>query len=141
MSIQYRCDELKRTIQTLDIAERVVLLSRSSGGRISSLIANELNLNHIVCLGYPFKHPDMADEPERYKHIADLKTPMLIIQGVNDPYGGLDVQEKYPLSKIIEIHFVDTDHDFKVDRKIAYEIFQKIENFVSLNKINSKTLF
>ena len=77
----------------------------------------------------------MGDEPERYRHLADLKTSMLIIQGGKDEYGGLDVQERYTLSKSIEIHFVDTDHNFELNGKIAYEIFQKIENFVSLNKI------
>lgn len=36
-----RCNELKRIIRKLGIANRAIVLSRSSGGRVSSLIADE----------------------------------------------------------------------------------------------------
>ncbi len=98
-----RCELLANIICTRGIAAQTIILSRSSGGRVSSLIADQLGIKHIVCLGYPFKHPHHGDEPERYAHLAQLKTPMLIIQGVDDEYGGLEIEHKYVLSEKIEL--------------------------------------
>ena len=83
-SVAFRCESLKKTIRKHGGAKRTIVLARSSGGRVASLIADELNLKQIVCLGYPFKHPEQDDEPARYAHLAQLKTPMLIIQGIRD---------------------------------------------------------
>ena len=104
-----RCESLANTICTRGIAAQTIILSRSSGGRVSSLIADQLGIKHVVCLGYPFKHPDHGDEPERYAHLAQLKTPMLILQGVDDEYGGLEIEHKYVLSEKIEVSFLNTN--------------------------------
>lgn len=125
-SIPLRCAHLKSTITRRGIADRTIILSRSSGGRASSLIADELKLKQVICLGYPFRNPRLGDEPERYAHLGNLKTPMLIIQGSRDEYGGLDIQDRYALSPSIELFFVDTDHDFRVDDEGLEAIIGKI---------------
>lgn len=126
-SIPSRCNNLKKTIKTQGAGNNTVILSRSSGGRVSSLIADELNIKHIICLGYPFQHPAMGDEPERYVHLADIKTPMLILQGVRDEYGGIESKGRYPLSPSIELTFVDTNHDFNISARDVRMIVNRIE--------------
>nr|WP_321239423.1 alpha/beta family hydrolase [uncultured Tolumonas sp.] len=129
-----RCKSLANTICKRGIAAQTIILSRSSGGRVSSLIADQLGIKHVVCLGYPFKHPDHGDEPERYAHLAQLKTPMLIIQGVNDEYGGLEIELKYVLSEKIEVSFLNTNHNFDISDAMAHEIVELIERVTGLSK-------
>ncbi len=129
-----RCESLANTICKRGIAAQTIILSRSSGGRVSSLIADELGIKHVVCLGYPFKHPDHGDEPERYAHLAQLKTPMLIIQGVDDEYGGLEIEDKYVLSEKIEVSFLNTNHNFDISDAMAHEIVELIERVTGLSK-------
>ena len=110
------------------------MLARSSGGRVASLIADELGLKQIVCLGYPFKHPEQDDEPARYAHLAQLKTPMLIIQGIQDEYGGTEIKNRYELSNNITLLFLDTDHNFAIDDAMAQDIVQHIKCVVGVTK-------
>lgn len=131
-SIRLRCESLKKMIQKRGIADRTIILSRSSGGRVSSLIADELSLKYIICLSYPFKHPEMSEEPERYEHLSTIKTPMLIFQGVRDVYGGLDIKEKYTFSTNVKLHFMDTNHDFDINQNQFNELFESIENIIDL---------
>jgi len=125
-AIGSRCNSLELRIRELGIADCVTLLSRSSGGRVSSLIADKMALKQIICLGYPFKHPEQPDEPERYLHLSTINTPMLIIQGAQDEYGGLDVPERYMLSPRVELSFIDTDHNFNIDDHTADSIVGEI---------------
>ena len=129
-AIDIRCNYLEQRIRKLGIADCVTVISRSSGGRISSLIADKMALKQIICLGYPFKHPEQPDEPERYLHLATINTPMLIIQGAQDEYGGLDVPERYLLSPQVELSFFDTDHNFNIDDQTADSIVEKIIRMV-----------
>lgn len=132
-SDDYRCAELKKIIQKTGNTSRVIILSRSSGGRVASSIADELNLKCIICLGYPFKHPDRKDEPERYRHLAEMRTPMLIFQGVRDVYGGMEIQERYAFSRNVELCFVDTDHEFGINDQLAQFIFKKMASAIGSN--------
>lgn len=126
-----RCQLLKNAIKQLGTGYEIFILSMSSGGRISSLIADEVNIKHIICLAYPFKNPHKDDEPERYQHLENLKTPMLIIQGTRDEYGGIDAKEKYPLSNNIEMFYVDTNHDFNMSDEDWETVIQKIIDIIN----------
>ncbi len=128
--VKLRCKRLKKRIQELSIENEVVIISRSSGGRVSSLIADELKIKHIICLGYPFQNPDNGVEPERYLHLEHLKTPMLIIQGIDDEYGGSEIKEKYKFSSNIGLYFVDADHSFNVDANTWNEIYHQIDKVI-----------
>ena len=87
-------------------------------------------LKQIICLGYPFKNPQQPDEPERYLHLSAINTPMIIIQGAQDEYGGLDVPERYMLSPRVELSFFDTDHNFNIDGHTADSIVEKIISMI-----------
>lgn len=129
--ITRRCEYLSQFIRKLGQHNEIVILSRSAGGRVSSLIADDLNIKQLICLGYPFEHPQIGDEPERYQHLAHLKTPMLIIQGTRDEYGGADCQQRYPMSPAIEVWFVDTNHNFDLNKPDILRLVNKIESVIS----------
>lgn len=128
--VKIRCKRLKKRIQELSVKNEVIIISRSSGGRVSSFIADELKIKHIICLGYPFQNPENGVEQERYLHLEHLKTPMLIIQGIHDEYGGIGVKEKYKFSSNIGLYFVDADHSFNVDANTWNEIYHQIDNAI-----------
>jgi len=91
----------------------VFIGGKSMGGRMASMVADELSVAGLVCLGYPF-HPPGAPEKLRTKHLETLKTRTLIVQGERDPFGTRDDVAHYKLSKAIRVHWLaDGDHSFK----------------------------
>jgi uncharacterized protein len=93
--------------------ENLIIGGKSMGGRIASMIADEAGVAGLVCLGYPF-HPPGKPDNLRTEHLADLRTPTLILQGERDPFGKRDEVEAYPLSKSIRVDYLpDGDHDLK----------------------------
>lgn len=99
------------------------------------MIADELQIKQLICLGYPFKHPEKKEEPGRYQHLKDLKTPFLIIQGTKDEYGGLGVTEKYELSPTIELFFVDTNHEFNISPEEWEKVQKKISQRFTVSSV------
>ncbi len=91
---------------------QVVLLGRSSGARVASLLAARRRVAAVVCLGYPFRHPECPPEPERVDHLGSMLAPTLILQGRDDPYGGVDLEEIYTLSPAVQVSFVSGGHEF-----------------------------
>lgn len=86
---------------------------KSMGGRMASLLADELNADALVCLGYPFHAAGKVDKP-RVAHLAELKTPTLIVQGERDALGNRSTVEGYLLSPEIELCWLAAgDHDLK----------------------------
>jgi predicted alpha/beta-hydrolase family hydrolase len=92
---------------------RVVIGGKSLGGRIASMVADEMEVRGLVCLGYPF-HPPGQPERLRVKHLEAMRTPTLILQGARDSFGRREEIEKYKLSKAIRVvSMEDGDHSFK----------------------------
>ncbi|MDT4884697.1 hypothetical protein FQZ97_1208660 [compost metagenome] len=80
---------------------------------MASLLADELGVDALVCLGYPFHAVGKADRP-RVAHLADLQTPTLIVQGERDPMGDRLTVAGYSLSDAIRLHWLAVaDHDLK----------------------------
>jgi uncharacterized protein len=95
------------------VAGRLVIGGKSMGGRMASLLADELGADGLVCLGYPFYAVGKPEKP-RIEHLAGLKTPMLIVQGERDALGNRQAVEGYVLSPSIEVFWlVAGDHDLK----------------------------
>ncbi|GAB3660922.1 hypothetical protein GCM10028791_35080 [Echinicola sediminis] len=126
-SPELRSKRLKESLLKLGSGKEIVVVSRSAGGRFSSLIADSLNLQYIICLGYPFKHPNKNIEPERYLHLETIKTPMLIIQGETDEYGGREIEEIYRFSPSVEVLFVEANHDFKLTEQDWKRVLSKLD--------------
>jgi uncharacterized protein len=101
------------TIQRLGGGGRLAIGGKSMGGRIASMVADEAAVRGLVCLGYPF-HPPGKPEKLRTAHLADLRTPALIVQGERDPFGTREDVAGYTLSPAIRIHWIEAgDHSFK----------------------------
>ncbi len=94
--------------------ENLVIGGKSMGGRIASMIADEMTVRGLVCLGYPFHGPGKPMNPERLAHLEHLKTPSLFCQGTRDTLGSADDVKTYTLSPNIRFHWLeDGDHGFK----------------------------
>jgi len=92
---------------------KLVIAGKSLGGRIASMVADEAKVLGIVCLGYPF-HPPGQPEKTRTKHLENLRTPALILQGARDSFGLPEDVAGYKLSPAIRIEWLeDGDHSFK----------------------------
>lgn len=86
---------------------------KSMGGRMASLVADELGVDALVCLGYPFYAVGKPEKP-RVEHLAGLKTRTLIVQGERDALGNRDAVEAYDLSSSIDVFWLASgDHDLK----------------------------
>ncbi|MCQ4295063.1 alpha/beta fold hydrolase [Pseudomonas stutzeri] len=86
---------------------------KSMGGRMASMLAEELEVDALVCLGYPFYPAGKPDKP-RVAHLATLQTPTLILQGERDALGDRETVARYSLSAAIELHWLAAaDHDLK----------------------------
>ncbi|NMH58798.1 alpha/beta family hydrolase [Alteromonas ponticola] len=86
---------------------------KSMGGRVASMIAEQCAVQGIIVYGYPF-HPPGKPEKTRTAHLANLQTPLLILQGERDPFGTADEIKHYSLSPAIHTSILtDGEHSFK----------------------------
>jgi predicted alpha/beta-hydrolase family hydrolase len=91
----------------------VVIGGKSLGGRIATMIADESEAAAVVCLGYPF-HPPGNPNRARIKHLEQIRTPTLIVQGTRDSFGRPYEIANYHLSRKVQIEWIeDGDHSFK----------------------------
>jgi predicted alpha/beta-hydrolase family hydrolase len=103
----------RETIEKLGGGSKVVIGGKSMGGRIASMVADETGARGLACLGYPF-HPPGKPTQTRTRHLEDLRTPALILQGTRDTFGQPPEVAKYRLSKAIRIEWLeDGDHSLK----------------------------
>ena len=95
------------------VAGPLAIGGKSMGGRMASLLADELGADALVCLGYPFYAVGKPEKP-RVAHLAELRTLTLIIQGERDALGDRQAVEHYALSEAITLHWLTAgDHDLK----------------------------
>jgi predicted alpha/beta-hydrolase family hydrolase len=100
-------------IEQVGGGNRLVIGGKSMGGRIASMVADDSAVLGVVCLGYPF-HPPGKPENTRTKHLENLRTPTLIMQGTRDTFGLQREVGSYKLSPAIRIEWIeDGDHSFK----------------------------
>ena len=89
----------------------VFIGGKSMGGRMASMVADELGAAGLICLGYPFHAPGRPEKP-RTAHLEHLGTPTLIIQGSADTFGTRDDVAGYALSPAIAIEWIEGgNHD------------------------------
>lgn len=92
---------------------RVVIGGKSLGGRMASLVADELAVDGLLCLGYPF-HPPGRGDRLRIAHLAGIATPTLILQGERDAFGNRQEVMDYPMSPRLRVAWLpDGDHSFR----------------------------
>jgi len=104
-------------------ADRLVIGGKSMGGRVASMVADDLHGDGtaagLLCLGYPF-HPPAKPDQTRTAHLATLTTPALICQGTRDPFGTRDEVAGYALADSIALLWLDDgDHDLKPRKRVT----------------------
>lgn len=115
--------EYEAVIDRLGSQGTLVIAGKSMGGRVASMIADELRdkgkISGLLCLGYPF-HPIGKPDKLRTDHLEEMKTPTLICQGTRDLFGSREEVSGYKLSKMIEILWLeDGDHDFRPRKAVS----------------------
>ena len=101
------------------------------GGRIASMIADEMEVAGVVCFGYPF-HPPGKPQQLRTAHLEALKTPMLVLQGERDPFGSRAEVESYALSDAVRVEWLpDGDHSLVPRRSSGTTARQNLEHAVA----------
>jgi len=102
------------------VAGPLAIGGKSMGGRMASLLADEVGADALVCLGYPFYAVGKPEKP-RAAHLSDLRTPTLIVQGERDSLGNRQAVAGYALSEAINLHWLTAgDHDLKPLKSSGY---------------------
>ncbi len=90
---------------------------KSMGGRMASLVADELQVDGLCCFGFPFHAPGKP-EKMRVEQFADMATPARIFQGTRDPFGKPPELEAVAFSPAVQLCWLeDGDHDLKPRKK------------------------
>ncbi|APO78544.1 alpha/beta hydrolase family protein (plasmid) [Rhizobium etli 8C-3] len=115
--------EYGAAVERFGVRNRLIIGGKSMGGRVASMIADDLfakgKVAGLLCLGYPF-HPPGKPEELRTKHLETLKTPALIVQGTRDVFGTRREVQNYNLSNKIDLVWLeDGDHDLTPRKKIS----------------------
>jgi uncharacterized protein len=110
---------------------------KSMGGRMTSQAAAQRllpDVRGLIFFGFPLHQPNRPDT-KRAEHLADIKIPMLFLQGTRDTLA--DLQLLRPLVKKLDkklgpraaLHIIDTaDHSFHVlksAKKTDAEVLQE----------------
>ena len=123
-------DTWRRVIEEHGGGGKVCIGGKSMGGRMASMVADEMGVRGLICFGYPF-HPPGKPDQLRIAHLEHLSTPALILQGTRDPFGTREDVAAYPLSKSIRIEWIERgDHSLKggLPRAIATAALFSIEH-------------
>jgi predicted alpha/beta-hydrolase family hydrolase len=100
-------------VRQLGGGEGLVIGGKSLGGRMASMVADELAVAGLLCLGYPF-HPPGQPTKLRTAHLETLKTRALIVQGTRDPFGTQEDVATVVLSPAIQVEWIaGGDHSLK----------------------------
>jgi len=115
--------EFRAAVEALAAPGPLIIGGKSMGGRVASMLADELyadgRIAGLLCFGYPF-HPPGKPEQLRTRHLAALQTPTLICQGTRDPFGTQEEVTGYALSDRIELLWLeDGDHDLKPRKRLT----------------------
>jgi uncharacterized protein len=120
-------DTWRRVIEEHGGGAKVCIGGKSMGGRMASMVADEMGVRGLVCFGYPF-HPPGQPEKLRTAHLEHLRTPTLILQGTRDPFGTREDVAGYKLSKAIHIEWIE-----KGDHSLTRELPQTISSAIVFN--------
>jgi uncharacterized protein len=120
-------DTWRRVIEEHGGGAKVCIGGKSMGGRMASMVADEMGVRGLVCFGYPF-HPPGQPEKLRTAHLEELRTSALILQGTRDPFGTREDVAGYKLSKTIAIEWIE-----KGDHSLTRGLPQTISSAVVFN--------
>lgn len=130
-AIPFRVEGLRALMAEWKVDCPVTLFARSAGGRTATMAADEIGAHRVICIGYPFKHPAEPDDRARYAHLSSVTTPLLILQGVRDEYGGAEILTKYQFGPNTQIELVDTNHNFDLPEDRWTQVLARMDAFIA----------
>jgi len=105
-------------------AQPLFIGGKSMGGRMATVLASEeLPVKGVVALGYPF-HPPGKPDRLRTDHLAQMRSPALVVQGERDPFGRRDEVSHYMLPPFLQVCWIPQgDHDLQPPKRsgLPYE--------------------
>jgi predicted alpha/beta-hydrolase family hydrolase len=122
------------------------LLGKSLGGRVATLIANELDpllrLKGVFVLGYPF-HPIGKPSILRTAHLKNQQVEVSIFQGERDKFGSMNEVFEYQHMLDVTLYWLeDGDHDLKPRVKSGFTQLQHLSKIADIiQKKAVKNLF
>lgn len=123
-------DSWRQLVEQRRDQRRLFIGGKSMGGRMATLIADELLVDGVICFGYPF-HPPGKPDSLRVAHLGAMKTPTLIIQGTRDSLGRRDEVSHYELSAQIELLWIeDGDHSLKPRKSSGRTEGESLDNAI-----------
>jgi predicted alpha/beta-hydrolase family hydrolase len=103
----------REVVAELGGGPRLFIGGKSMGGRMATLVADELQVRGAAVFGYPF-HPPGQPNKLRTAHLETLTTPTLVLQGERDIFGTRGDVAGYRLSPQLRIEWIpDGDHSLK----------------------------
>ncbi len=112
--------EVVSALRARSPSPRLFIGGKSMGGRMASMLADELRVSGLVCIGYPF-HPARKPEQTRVAHLASLATPSLFVQGTRDELGSRKDVLGYTLAPSIQLEWIeDGDHDLAPRKRSGF---------------------
>lgn len=91
----------------------VLIGGKSMGGRMATLVADELRCAGVLCLGYP-AHAPGKPQALRVAALEETGIPTVLLQGERDPFGTREELADLRLSPQVEWSWLpDGNHDLK----------------------------
>ncbi len=126
-----------------NVASRVVLVGRSMGGRIGTmLVAGDSPAAGAVALAYPL-HPIGKPDRLRVEHLPAIRVPVLMVVGDRDPMCTMDLYDRHvrDLPHVATVVIRDGDHSFRVRRssgrtndEAREEVLDAVAAFLTSNR-------
>ncbi len=132
-NLDLRIWALTEQLKKLNHTTQITLIGRSAGAIVATKASLLFPIHQIICLGYPFKHPDEQEEAFRTEHLALVNTPTLIIQGERDVYGGKEIMGKYALNQATKVIFQDLDHDLTLNETSRLKLISQLRTYLKRN--------
>lgn len=115
-----------------DSSVPLFLAGKSMGGRMATMLAENVNISAVFVFGYPF-HPPGKPESLRVEHLKHLNTPVHIFQGSRDAMGNSDEVKHYELSENVQVHWLeDGNHDLKPRKSSGFTQEEHLNTAVRL---------
>jgi predicted alpha/beta-hydrolase family hydrolase len=115
---------------SVDDDKPLFLAGKSLGGRVATLIADDICSKGVFVFGYPF-HPVKKPEKLRTAHLAEISTKIEIFQGTRDALGNFDEVKGYDLCNTVAVNWLeDGDHDLKPRKRSGYTQEQHVNSAI-----------
>lgn len=132
-------DTFRQIIEEHGGGANVAIGGKSMGGRMATMIADEMNVRGVAVFGYPF-HPPGKPEQLRTAHLETLSTPALILQGTRDPFGTREEVNRYKLSRAVDVYWLEGgDHSLKPAENVARAVTRAADFLIEIFTASRKS--